>query len=181
MLRWYLDGCALLNLYASKRLDGIAAALNVSFLVTPRVASEALYVFERDGLSQGPQVTVNLTPLIRAGCLIIEPEPSTDEELKHFVEWALTVDEGEAEAIAIALCRGGGLVTDDRKAIREITTLFPDMPLLTTAGLLKRWAESGNPSQEELRKALQDIQVGGNFMPGKRDANFEWWQQCLTE
>jgi hypothetical protein len=180
MAKWYLDGCALLNLYASKRFDQLAAGLGVAFLVTPRVAGEALYVFERESLSQGPQAPVDLSPLVHAGCLVIEPEPSTDEELEGLVEWALTLDEGEAEAVAVALCRGGGLVTDDRKAIRELTARSPDTPLLTTAGLLRRWAEAAKPPQQELREILLDIQIGGNFTPGRRDPDLEWWLRVLT-
>ncbi len=178
--RWYLDSCALLNLYATKRLGEIAEVLEFEFLVTPWVAhEEALYVYERKGMARGSPVSVDLAAALTSGSLHLEPELSTDEELEALIDLAASLDQGEAETIAAVILRGGAFVTDDRKAIREITARAPDISVMTSIGLLKRWSEAVQLDAEALREVLLDVQIGGNFKPGHREPNLGWWTALL--
>ena len=180
--RWYLDSCALLNLYATKRLGEIAEVLDFEFLVTPWVAhEEALYVYEREGMARGSIVPMDLAAALTLGSLKLEPELSTDEELETLIDLAASLDQGEAETIAAVILRGGSFVTDDRKAIREVTARAPDISVMTSVGLLKKWSEAANLGSEEIREILLDVQIGGNFKPGHREPDLEWWEKILKE
>lgn len=178
--RWYLDSCALLNLYATKRLEELREVLEFDFLVTPWVAEEeALYVYEREGMARGRIVPVDLSTAFSSGGLRLESALSTEAELAMLIDLASNLDQGEAETIAAVILRGGALVTDDRKAIREVTARAPNIPVMTSIGLLKRWSEVVQPGQEELREVLLDVQIGGNFKPGHREPSLEWWTAIL--
>jgi predicted nucleic acid-binding protein len=172
----------LLNLYATRRLEVIASQLTITFLVTPWVSQkEALFVFERQGMTQGARVPVDLTAAVSSNSLVLDAELSTDDELAMLVELSFEVDQGEAETIAAVMCRGGGLVTDDGKAMKAIASRSPDTPVITSVGLIRRWAESVGIQREALREVLLDMQLGGNFIPGRREPHLAWWNSIFED
>jgi len=95
--------------------------------------------------------------------------PKVQEEFGVFVEWLkvqapsnqmlvnvlkFVVDEGEAEAIALALGKGWRLISDDRKA--RIWAKRLGVKVIGTAGILVRAKRSGLvPSVKPLLEALK--------------------------
>ncbi len=90
-------------------------------------------------------------------------EPENDEEDTLFVDFAGTVDDGEAMSLAICVARGYALATDDRKARRVAADAF--VPLIATSELIFHWAGQGNPSDREIRQVLSEIETRGRFSP----------------
>jgi predicted nucleic acid-binding protein len=87
------------------------------------------------------------------------------------------LDDGEAMALAIARTRGWQLATDDRKAIRLAGEAA--VPVLTTPGVMKRWADQLGPSTAEVSSALIAVRERARFSPSGRDPLCEWWTERM--
>lgn len=99
--------------------------------------------------------------------------PSVQEEFGRAVDWLivqapsdlrlirvlrLVVDDGEAEAIALALEKGWQLIVDDRKARSWAKRL--GIRIIGTAGVLIRAKQAGLiPSVKPLLEAMQQAEV----------------------
>lgn len=174
-----LDSCSLLNLYATRRLAEILRALGVRFAVAAAVASEAVYVL---GGGEGEAATerepVDLRPLIASGLLDVW-SPESEAEYVSFVNFAAELDDGEAMTCALALHRGGAVVTDDRKTLRILPRLAPGARALTTSQVLRLWSDVSGVDSSVLRAALLDVQARGRFTPGKHDPLADWWGRVI--
>lgn len=175
----YLDACSTINLYASRRLGDILQALPFRVAVARAALEESLYV--RRQLDDGiiGQLPVDLQPFIAAGILTVL-DVQTDAEQSSVVNFAaLGFDNGEAVTVALALHRGAAVVTDDRQVVRLLPRQFPQIRHLTTATLVRYWAEQTRVSPEDLRAMLKDIEFGGRFTPGNYDPHQTWWQTAI--
>jgi len=87
---------------------------------------------------------------------------------------------GEAEAIAIAANRGVPLATDDRKARRVALDIAPELTIVSTPTVVRRWAsKEPQPSAGELAAALRAIERRASFVPPRDDANRDWWMEAV--
>ena len=175
---WYIDACPLINLYATGRLGEIITALGLRVHVTPRVLGETKFVYGRRGLERGDEIPVNLEPLFSNGSLIGTP-PLTEDENEEFLTLATLIDDGEAEVMAAAIARGGGIITDDGKTLKKMPVLYPSLPMLTTITLVKRWTLQVGLTPEQIREVLLDIQIGGNFDPPRSEPERAWWLEMF--
>jgi len=171
-----LDASCLLNLYATGRLREIAEVLPCQLCVAGYVAEqEALYV-RRAGPTDAEEVRipVDLSSLYEDGLMQLMCLENLTEEATY-VNIAAHLDEGEAITGALAFHRGCSVATDDRKARRVLGQLDPAVKLVSTLQLLKRWEEEAAVPQDELRRAMADMQSGAIFIPGARDPLYQWW------
>lgn len=177
MTAWFLDACALINLYASGRLADVVQHLQAPLLVVPKVVEEAGWVFERSGLERGPRVPIDLTPLLDAG--VLEIVSLTPGAQVAFIGLARRLDDGEAMTIAAALEREGGrVVTDDEAALRVLATM--DTPVGVTSLALLRAALESCPAAE-LVEVLLNVRVCARYTPGARHPERPWWTQVLGD
>ena len=176
-----LDACCILNLYASRQIEAILRAIPMRFAAAEAAAAEALYM-RRGGGGQdaNKREHVDLQPLIRAGLLdILSLE--TDVEKASYVRFAAELDDGEAMTCALAMHREAAVATDDRKAIRVLSSAATHVRVHTTVSLLKWWAEIEQPAEATLKRALTDVQERANFVPGRHDALLPWWKAVLDQ
>lgn len=181
MRDWYIDACVLLNLYASDRLNDIVETFGLKLLVTPTVRKEALYVYERVGDKRGGMLPVKLGFFVQSKALILVPALSTEQELLAKLALARNLDDGEAETIAAAVVRGGGVITDDKKAQNILADLPTSLPSLTTAEILHQWSQQKSVDVAELREVLLNIQISGGFEPGRKEPLRKWWREIVAE
>jgi predicted nucleic acid-binding protein len=170
-----LDASTLLNLLASGAGESILRSQSAPLIVVSAVASEVLYI--RNLRPEDPPEEVSVEPLLRSGILQLT-EPEGHEEAALFVEFASSVDDGEAMSLAICVSRGYVLATDDRKARRVAADA--SIPLIATSDLIFHWAEQGNSSDEDVRRVLSDIEARGRFSPWVGYPLREWWLKVLT-
>lgn len=176
MTPWFLDACALINLYASGRLADVARHVQGPLLVVSKVVEEAGWVFERVGLERGARQPIDLVPLTDAG--LVQVVPLTPPAHLAFLDLAHRVDDGEAMTIAAALAwEGAGVVTDDEAARRLLDG--PDMPTSTTSLSLLR-AALHDVSQDELKESLLNLTVSGRYEPSVRHSEWSWWQEVVS-
>jgi len=173
-----LDNCSFLNLYASGRLDAIAAVLERPIVIGDVVQKEALYIFRGgDDDDAGDVMPVDCEPLIAQGILSVASLAS--DELSTFVDIARTVDDGEAATLALALHRDYAVVTDDGKAIKLLHTRAPRVSHHSTLAVLKAWIDRAVLPPMETRLVLKAVCQRGHFEFPRRDPLRSWAEAVL--
>ena len=177
---WVLDACSLLNLVASRRLVDIATNTTARFLTSELAAREVRYVRRGGG---GPDARereeVDLQTFQRNGLLTVLAL-ETPSEVATFVDLALDLDDGEAASGALAVCRGGVFVTDDRKARRVFEERYPAVRLLSTSEVIKAWADRVGLDTLGLALVLRDVEERARFRPGRHDPLCAWWESIRS-
>ncbi|MGI8747742.1 MAG: hypothetical protein ACR2J4_05240 [Deinococcus sp.] len=176
MTGWYLDACALINLYASGQLPDLARQQGRPFLLVPTVVQEAGWVFERRGEERGERVPIDLGPLEREGLIeVVLPDAAVQA---RFLQLVTELDDGEAMTIAAANMSGdAGVVTDDQAAIRYLNALAG--PAVTTSLALLRAHLSAFPLSEG-REVLLNVRICGRYVPGPSHPEITWWREVLA-
>jgi predicted nucleic acid-binding protein len=168
-----IDTCVLLNLLASGEIEGILRAAARASLVCSAVEKESLYL--RSENPKNPLEPVNLAPLIKAGLLQICEIEGPEEEVLY-VDYSSLLDDGEAMSLAIAVARGLDLSTDERKARRLfLEAVGQPTRLISTAEMIRGWAESEHVPATRVRAGLLQIQERARYQPGTADGNYQWW------
>ena len=175
-----LDASCLLNLYSTGRLRDILEVLPQQFVVAAYVRDvEVIYTWRQNPIGEGEiKEEVNLTGVINEGLLVVI-DLEGPEETAIFVDLASVMDDGEAISGALASHHGYALVTDDRKARRELRVRLPSLGLVSTLELMKQWSEVIPVTEGELRTALEAMISGASYVPGRSDPLYEWWRENL--
>jgi predicted nucleic acid-binding protein len=105
----------------------------------------------------------------------------TDEELPKFVEYSASLDDGEASTLAACVHRAASLATDDRAALRFVAGQCISVPVIQTAGLIRRWADASGISTVEIATALRCVRYAAHFMPSSTDPDRRWWETFSPE
>ena len=150
-------------------LDGCATIVDL-------VLNESQYV--RNSLENGEEEKkrIQLGASIANGRLHLL-QLDSEIEFEHFLELAVRLDDGEAATLAVAVSRGGTLITDDRKALSIANELL--VPTITTPDVLRRWAERSGVSSPTLCQALENIRWRARYEPGKLHPLWSWWRAAI--
>ena len=127
------DADVLMSLVASDEAAAILRAADVRLVICPEVESEALYL---EAESSGERRPVDLKQLYDDG--VAANAALSDAEIDLFVQLAREVDDGEAQALAIASTRQLNLATDDRRAARVAARL--NIQTIDTPELTLNWS-----------------------------------------
>ncbi|MYE55426.1 MAG: hypothetical protein F4X34_09590 [Chloroflexi bacterium] len=180
--RLLLDASCLLNLYATGRMQDIAASTGYQFEVADYVLQyETLYVLQTNSEgAEDERIPVDLDSLIEEGLLYVV-ELEGEDVLSSFVQLASLVDDGEAVTGALALHRDCSVAIDDRKARRVLGEVMPDVAHVSTLELMRLWAQEASVPVRELREALMAMQIGASYVPGRRDPLYDWWTSAVSK
>lgn len=164
-----LDACAVLSLYATRRMAEIIAVIPGPVAVCDVVIQEALFIRHLID-AELVRESVDLSPMVGSGVLAVI---NTDDEveLRTFVQLSVDLDDGEAMTAALAIHRSYILVTDDRKAER---LLAERVQLRSTLDLVKTWADAEQIDDNTLRDMLQRIDERGYIPPNGHPLK-AWW------
>ena len=171
-----IDCCSLINLYTGWRGLAELRDLRRTWHVGEAVLKETEYTRE-----YGPYGVMALTPfdiqeLARAGLLLPE-RPETEAEIEDYVNFACEVDDGEAQALAIAKNRGFVLLTDDRKATRVAQRPDVSVRVTSTPKILQKWAELDAGNEMRLPEVIARIAALARFSPRMDSPEYEWWRR----
>lgn len=165
------DADVLMNLLASGCLEEILSTLGSTLLVPPTVANETIYLEEAE--EHAGRAPIDLGPLQAAGLVTIpELEP---HELDQVVKLAATVDDGEAEVIALSSERGLTMASDDRKARRVAERR--SVTVITTPEIMERWQSAANVPAARVSQALRLIERRSRYRPAVNHPLHEWWTE----
>jgi hypothetical protein len=171
-----LDACCLINLFASGGIEAVLQALPYRFATSRLVAEEEVLAIGSVAGTAGRMQREVVSPraLARRDLLTILPITS-EREQAAFVRFALDLDDGEASVCALATVHGGGVATDDRKALRILEQVAPEIPVLQTPELVYEWASRSRAPTEEIRAVLGSIRTRGRFHPRREAPHADWW------
>jgi hypothetical protein len=176
-----IDACCVIDVWASGCPEAILQASGYRWFVPAAVLGEARYLHRPspDDPSRLVPVPLDLSPFLTAG-LLTACDLEGEEESQQFVQLAtLFRSDGEAACLAIAKSRGWTLATDDRKARREAGNL--GVPVVTTAELVKAWADAARADEAAVAQLLLDIQNYARFIPHKTMPLHSWWAKMITK
>jgi hypothetical protein len=169
-----IDCCSLLNLFTGWGSLENLRPLPYTWSICEAVLGESEFTREY-GPEGGPiEVPLDLTPLIKSRLLSVV-RPDTDAELADYVAFASEIDDGEAQALALAKHRKYILLTDDRKATKIAQRADVQVTTVTTVSILREWHERAGVNQATLREVIHRIQVLARFSPRKDSADLHWW------
>jgi predicted nucleic acid-binding protein len=178
--RRIIDCCSLLNLYAGWGDLHALRDTGDTWYVGEAVVGEAQFV--SDVAADGSRVRVLLDLQSYVDQSVLQSiRPETEVEIADYVEFALDLDDGEAQALALAKNRGLVLLTDERKALRIARRPDVAVPTITTAKLLTEWAGLTPENLARLPDVLQAIEVRARFFPRSNTPDGEWWAKHRAE
>jgi predicted nucleic acid-binding protein len=139
---------------------------------------EAQYTREFDAGGNVRTVALSLEEDVEAG-LLQRIKPESTEEMDWYVRLARELDDGEAQALAIAKVRGFVLLTDDAKAARIAKTTELEVETTSTAAVLKDWLSVNVPHRGRIHEIVTRITVLARYRPPAGHAESEWWATML--
>jgi predicted nucleic acid-binding protein len=169
-----IDCCSLLNLFTGwGNLDNLRS-LPYAWNICDAVLGESEFTREYGSDGNAIEIPLDVPRLIQSGLLSVV-RPDTDAELADYVAFASEIDDGEAQALALAKHRKYILLTDDRKATRIAHRADVQVATITTIGILREWRERTEVDRTVLREVIKRIQVLARFSPRKDSADLQWW------
>lgn len=166
-----LDACCILNLYATGFFEQIVQELSYDFHVGTRCRGEAQWIRMENSEEREP---VRLDRVF-ASELMVEDSLDTPQEKDLFVRFAAQMEDGEAEAAAIAVNRTHLLATDERKIHRILRERHSELRLVTTLELLKEWQNSCSLPDEQMAVVLRRVRFRARFTPRRAGPLSHWW------
>ncbi len=174
-----LDACCLINLLTTEHAGEILEALPYRCAVPRFIAeNEVLRLGVKRGSHGEVQRPITVAEIrAETGVEILDIEsPLESAELRRFGE---LLDQGEANACALAVGRHGGVATDDKKALSLLARTAPEVPTLQSSEILYE-AFSGNRWTDlEVRRMLRAIRDRASFIPRRGAPHFDWWTKLL--
>jgi len=169
-----LDACCLINLFATGHIEAILETLPYRLATSELVADTEVLTIRGEEHPDGSTNRVRLSPrsLETSGHLTILAIAS-EVEVDAFIRFTADLDDGEASVTALAVAHGGGVATDDRKALRALSRT--QVPVVQTPELLFAWAQRSRTAEAEVKKALREIRGRARFYPRKVAPCFHWW------
>ncbi len=178
MGHYILDACALVNLHCGWGGLRELQSFGASWSVGETALREAMFV--RDFADNGElrKVTLDIPTMISEGKLqVVSPLGAMEHD--SLVEFAMDLDDGEAQALSIALHRKLVLVTDDRPGIRLASAPHVTVPTMGTPDILMEWVKANPQRRALLPEVIRRISILGPFQLRKSSPHYAWWHATL--
>lgn len=175
-----IDCCSLINLYAGWAGLENLRALPHTWFICKAVETESEVTREYDDNRVPKEQPILLQPFIDSG-LLHSVGPESDAEQATFLVFAQELEDGEAQALALAKHRGFVLLTDDKKARKLAQRQDVGVVTVSTVDVLREWISLAQVDPPNVRRVLGRIRELANFMPPKNSSDLQWWLAQLTE
>lgn len=178
MSHYVLDACALVNLHCG--WGGLAELQDFgdSWSIGEIALGEALFVRDFDASGVMVKVMLDAAAVVAQGRLNVTSLGNAQEHAS-FIDFAAELDDGEAQALALAMHRKRVLVTDDRPAIRVAGGPGVGVKTMGTPELLLAWADADPKHHARLPEVVRRVAVLGPFQLRRTSPHYDWWQALL--
>lgn len=155
---------------------GHAAAMlgDRRLLLVSAVIAETLFIYS--DITASSRLTIDRAFIHGNGLKVIETALD-DDELISYVRYAGMVDDGEAQAIAVAENRSIPLLSDDNAATRLAQNL--GIPIVTTLDLARAW--SNNQSAAVVKEAMLGLRFRANYAAPRSHPLRSWYLEVLRD
>jgi len=175
-----LDACCIINLYASRHFGNILEAIPSSVAVATYIREEALKIYGGpDEYVMQKEEQIDLQPFIDRG-LLLPVSPETEAENVTYVNFATSLDDGEAITGAIAVHRNWAIGSDDRRAISFFAKEAPHLQRISTLELLKHWVDTTGLPADVVCNVLRNVRIRAKYVPHSRHPLYYWWQTDIA-
>jgi len=178
MKRQIIDCCALLNLYTGWGSLQPLLSFELSLYVAKAVIEESLYINEWDSNQEKVKVPIDLRS-IREDSNLTVVAPQTIAEIDDYIDFAMEIDDGEAQSLSIAKHRNLVLLTDDRKALALARRTDVSVETLTTVEILQEWGGTSIEHAQSLPTILRRITELARFTPRGGTPERIWWDGLI--
>ena len=144
---------------------------SLTLITPPKFDDEIVYVYIDD---VGTKARINDSMIVAVG-LSIQRAQLTVPEQHDYARYALLIDDGEAQAVAIAQHRGLSILTDDGAGIALAGSI--GVPVLTTLDLIFTWAKGR--SDEDVQGACKRLRLRGRYAVPKSHVHAAWYREQL--
>jgi predicted nucleic acid-binding protein len=179
MSDYLLDACALVNLYCGwgglKELQDFGA----SWSIGDTALKEAMFVRDFDANGGIHKVTLDPAAVVANGNLQVLSLRDAGEHAS-LIEFAMELDDGEAQALSLALHRKRVLVTDDRPAVRVASAPHVVVQTMGMPEILMAWGNTNTECRRRLPEVVRRVSVLGAFQLKNNPPHYRWWQTLLT-
>jgi predicted nucleic acid-binding protein len=175
-----IDCCSLLNLYAGWGGLENLGLLEHSWFICKAVEDETEITREYDDQNRPQDRKLGLQPFVQSGLIqVIAPE--SEAELVSYLDFAQLVDDGEAQAIALAKHRDLILLTDDKKALNLAHRTEVGVNTISTLDVIREWANHAAIDAARLRTVLTRVRDLARYVPAKNSADLIWWMAQFAD
>jgi hypothetical protein len=175
-----IDCCSLINLYTGwQGLDELRSIAGTWHVGDRVLEDEAQYTREHDADGNIITVAWDLSQVEASGT-ILRATLDSPAEIDLYVDLSQELDDGEAQALAIAKIRGWTLLTDDAKASSFARSADLAVSTVSTATVLRTWGALGPVHARRIPHIVQRITTLARFWPRQDDPELEWWKSALT-
>lgn len=179
MTGYILDCCTLINLYCGWGGLQNLSQIGGNFHVGSTVAAEAMYVRDYDGAGELIQRKLAFADLHRQ-CRLATLKLASQPELALMVRLASSMDDGEAEGLAMAVCRGLSFCTDDGAVYKLVAAESLRVRLISTPEILQTWAGNDAERQSALPTVVRRAFELAKFRPHRSSPHQAWWDEQLA-
>jgi hypothetical protein len=138
------------------------------------VVKESQYTREYGADGKLQLVPLDIAGLAASG-LLVAVQPETELELEDYVSFATEVDDGEAQALAIAKNRAYSLLTDDYRAAVLARDPSVRVNVISSTDVLKRWAGFREENDARIPQIVRRISELARFTPRADSSDHAWW------
>jgi predicted nucleic acid-binding protein len=179
MGHYILDACALVNLHCGWGGLRELRTFGASWSIGESALSEVIYVREFDDSGELRKLTLDIPAVVASGRLNVLSIDGAAENAS-LVEFAMDLDDGEAQALSMALHRKFVLVTDDRPGVRVASAAHVAVPTMGTPDILMEWVKANPECRSRLPELVRRISILGPFQLRKSSPHYLWWQALLS-
>ena len=179
MSHYLLDACTLVNLHCGWAGLRQLRTFGESWSIGETALKEAIFVRDFGAGGEICKVTLDPVAVIAEGRLQTLSLADAKEHAS-LVEFAFELDDGEAEALSLALHRRRVLLTDDRLAVRVASAPSVAVETMGTPEILMAWVNANPKSRQVLPEVVHRISVLGPFQLRKSSPHYPWWQGLLA-
>lgn len=179
MTDFVLDCCTLINLYCGWGGLQNLQQIGPSFHLGQRVSSEILFVRNFDDNKSIVDHRLSADDVLLQYRFSILGLSSTREE-DLMVKLATKLDDGEAEGLALASCRGFIFCSDDKPVSDAARAEGLDTAIISTPELLQMWADNHASRISALPEIIRRTSILGRFCPHRSSPYRTWWEEQRT-
>ena len=169
-----IDCCTLLNLNTGWAGLSELAEFDASWFISKSVFNESEYIREYDPGRNIVTIPLDLDGPLKTGLLSIITAES-ERELLDYVDFAIELDDGEAESLALAKNRHLILVTDDQKSLHVAQRSVVNVQTITTVSVLREWEKKSRANSKRLKEVIDRIRHLARFHPPSNSPDRAWW------
>ncbi len=174
-----IDCCSLINIFTGWGGLSELSTLDGTWHICEAVLNEVEYTREYDMFGKPVLMPLDINPF--KNNLLLPTTIHGEAEMGDYIDFASEMDDGEAQALAIAKHRGFILLSDDNKAVKVARRPEVAVKTISTVDILRAWAGKNPANEMRLPGVIKRITTLARFSPKISSVDYPWWNGYLRD